>query len=37
MLKNEGAEPKNLAYDRPSPKLKAFLADIVNLQKEETV
>ena len=26
MLKNEGEEPRKLAYDRPSPKLKGFLA-----------
>ena len=26
MLKEENIEPRKLAYDRPSPKLKAFLA-----------
>ena len=32
MLKNEGVEPRKLAYDRPSPKLKGFLAKHYNLK-----
>lgn len=32
MLKNEGEEPRKLAYDRPSPKLKGFLAKHYNLK-----
>ena len=32
MLQNEGVVPKKLAYDRPSPKYKAFLAKHYNLK-----
>lgn len=32
MLKTENVEPRKLAYDRPSPKLKAFLAKHYNLK-----
>ena len=31
MLKREGVEPCKLAYDRPSIKLKSFLAKYFNL------
>jgi len=32
MLLIEGVEPRKLAYDRPSPKLKGFLAKHYNLR-----
>ena len=32
MLTTEGIEPRKLAYDRPSPKLKAFLSKYYNLK-----
>jgi alpha-tubulin N-acetyltransferase 1 len=32
MLQTEGVEPRKLAYDRPSPKLKGFLAKHYNLR-----
>ena len=32
MLKNEGVEPRKIAYDRPSPKLKGFLSKHYNLK-----
>ena len=32
MLQSEGVEPKKLAYDRPSIKLKSFLAKHYNLR-----
>ena len=32
MLKLEGVEPRSLAYDRPSIKLKSFLAKHYNLR-----
>ena len=32
MLLTEGVNPAKLAYDRPSPKLKAFLAKHYNLR-----
>lgn len=32
MLKNEGVEPRKLAYDRPSPKLRGFLSKYYNLR-----
>ena len=31
MLRSEGVQPAKLAYDRPSPKLKAFLAKYFKL------
>ena len=32
MLKNEVVDPRKLAYDRPSPKLKGFLAKYYGLK-----
>jgi alpha-tubulin N-acetyltransferase 1 len=32
MLMVEGVEPRKLAYDRPSPKLRGFLAKHYNLK-----
>ena len=32
MLKTENVQPRKLAYDRPSPKLKGFLAKHYNLR-----
>jgi len=32
MLKTEGVDPRKLAYDRPSPKLKGFLAKHYSLR-----
>ena len=32
MLKTEGIEPRKIAYDRPSPKLKGFLSKYYGLK-----